>query len=214
MLVRHQRSYPVPVEVWHFGLAYVGLWRILGLYIDDTVKIMAKKPKKPEAKRFKKLVVLDKAIAASEKTQADTKALSVASKEYEAATKALGAAMMKSHQAFERAVDAQPAGPSPVPIPYPVFKKLEKETKGAVKVSEKALRKQGAAQKKLQGVIDKQVKVLSPFAKSAGDEAATVKGLISSKVTAKADFTKFSMDVKFEGKSVIRHFDLAQKAYK
>lgn len=175
---------------------------------------MAIKLKKPDAKRFKKMKELDKAIAASEKTEADTKALSAASKEYETATKALGAAMIKSHQTFEKAVKAQPPGPSPIPVPYPVLKKMEKETKDAVKVSEKALRKQGAAQKKLEGVIDKQVKVLGPLAKSSGDEAATVKGLISSKIKAKADFVTYSFDVKHEGKSVIRHFDAALKAAK
>lgn len=169
------------------------------------------KPKKPDAKLLARNTDLDTAVAKSKNTPADTKALTAASKELEAANKALGAAMKASHKALEKAVkvgkDAT-KGPAPVPIPYPVFAKLEKETRGAVKLTEKALKVREKAQKKVDKVLDAQGKVLSKFANSKGDEAAALAGLVSAKAKAKGQFQQFSFDVKFEGKNVARAFDL------
>jgi hypothetical protein len=50
----------------------------------------------------------------------------------------------------------------------------------------------------------------SHFKKSVGNEAgcATKKGIMTSKTTGKVYFAAWSMDVKVEGKNVVRHLDL------
>ena len=179
---------------------------------------MGLKPRKPEKKRFAKIKPLEDAVVKSKNTSADTKALDQATKELASATKALGTAMEKSHKAFDKAftmipdVAKTPSPAGPVPIPYPIISKLEKETKGAHKVTVKALQRHEKAQKKLVQVIDKQIKVLAPeVKKSAGDAAATTKGLVSAKLLGKAQWVTYSFDVKVEGKSVAQFFDLAKK---
>ena len=88
-----------------------------------------------------------------------------------------------------------PAPPAPfVPIPYPNIAKSSDTAKGTKKV-------------KCDGnstcVKD------SNFKMSTGDEGGTAGGgLISSKIKGKAEFVLFSFDVKFEGKNVVRAFDI------
>lgn len=89
-----------------------------------------------------------------------------------------------------------PATPPGVPVPYPNFSIASDTTKGSkkVKISKKEI----------------MLKNKSYFKKLTGDEAgcATKKGLISSKNKGKVYFIKWSMNVKFEGENVDRHFDL------
>ena len=179
---------------------------------------MDTKPKKPRKKLFGRLKPLDDAVAKSKNTPADTKALETATRELSTATTALGAAMEKSYTSFDKAykmtadMAKSPAVPAPVPIPYPVISKLEKETKGAVQTTDKALKKHDKAYKKLIQVIDKQIKVLKPAAKkSNSEEAATLKGLVSAKTTGKAQWAQFALDVKLEAKNVVIHFDKVTK---
>ena len=84
-----------------------------------------------------------------------------------------------------------PAGP--IPIPYPNIAKSSDTAKGTKKV-------------KCDGestcVKD------SNFSTSTGDEAGSAGGVVSSKTKGKAEFVNCSMDVKFEGASVARAFDL------
>lgn len=84
-----------------------------------------------------------------------------------------------------------PAGP--IPIPYPNIAMSTDTDKGTKKV-------------KCDGestcVQD------SNFKMSTGDEAGSAGGVASSKIKGKAEFVNFSFDVKFEGKSVARAFDL------
>jgi hypothetical protein len=176
------------------------------------------KPNKLDKKHFAKLKDLDAAVNTSKDTPADTKALEAASKEVDAATAALAKALDKQHKVFEKThksfpdVTKTPSPASPVPIPYPNFGKVEKEIKDNSKVIAGALKRQEKAQKNLVKVIDKQIKVLKPAAKSSkGAEAATLKGLISAKTTGKAQWTSCSMDVKLEGQRVARFLDLAAK---
>ena len=89
-----------------------------------------------------------------------------------------------------------PATPPGVPIPYPNTAFAKDTTKGSknVKISGKEV----------------MLKNKSYFKKSTGDEAgcAQKKGVITSKITGKVYFNAWSMDVKFEGQNVVRHFDL------
>jgi len=84
-----------------------------------------------------------------------------------------------------------PAGP--VPIPYPNIAMSTDTAKGTKKV-------------KCDGnptcVKD------SNFKMSTGDEAGSAGGVASSKMKGKAEFVLFSFDVKFEGKNVVRAFDI------
>ncbi|MFP2958754.1 DUF4150 domain-containing protein [Myxococcus sp. 1LA] len=85
-----------------------------------------------------------------------------------------------------------PAGP--VPIPYPNVAMSSDTAKGTKKVS----------------VDGKPVCVEdSNFSASTGDEAGSAGGgVVSGKTKGKAEFVNYSFDVKFEGKSVARTFDL------
>ena len=89
-----------------------------------------------------------------------------------------------------------PATPPGVPIPYPNTGMAKDTTQGSktVKVSGKEV----------------MLKNKSHFKKSTGDEAgsAAKKGVLTSTNRGKVYFTSWSMDVKVEGKNVVRHFDL------
>ncbi|MBN7821640.1 PAAR-like domain-containing protein [Bowmanella yangjiangensis] len=91
--------------------------------------------------------------------------------------------------------DKVPPTPPGVPIPYPLFSKAADTEKGSKKVtiSGKEVMKRDS----------------SDFKKCMGDEAAKTakKGIINSKLTGKVYFTSWSMDVKVEGKNVVRHLD-------
>lgn len=88
-----------------------------------------------------------------------------------------------------------PAGP--IPIPYPNFSKGSNTNKGTKKVKIK----KGPA-----GIKNK-----SNYKKSKGNEAATRNfgmGVVSHALSGKMQHVRWSMDVKFEGKNVIRQFDM------
>jgi hypothetical protein len=89
-----------------------------------------------------------------------------------------------------------PATPPGVPIPYPNTGMASDTTSGSktVKVSGEEV----------------MLKNKSYFKKSTGDEAgcAAKKGVLTSVNRGKVYFTAWSMDVKFEGENVVRHFDL------
>ena len=84
-----------------------------------------------------------------------------------------------------------PAGP--VPIPYPNIAQSSDTAKGTKKV-------------KCDG--NSTCTKDSNFKMSTGDEAGSVGGVVSGKIKGKAEFVNFSFDVKFEGKSATRAFDL------
>lgn len=89
-----------------------------------------------------------------------------------------------------------PATPPGVPIPYPntAFSKDTTSGSKTVKISGQEV----------------MLKNQSYFKTSTGDEAgcAAKKGIISSTNKGKAYFISWSMDVKFEGKNVVRHLDM------
>lgn len=89
-----------------------------------------------------------------------------------------------------------PATPPGVPTPYPNTAMASDTAGGSkkVKISKKPV----------------MLKNKSYFKKSTGDEAgcAPKKGVITSKTRGKAYFNAWSMDVKIEGKNVVRHLDL------
>ena len=84
-----------------------------------------------------------------------------------------------------------PAGP--IPIPYPNIAMASDTDKGTKKV-------------KCDG--ESTCTKDANFKMSTGDEAGSAGGVVSSKTKGKAEFLLFSMDVKFEGKSVTRAFDI------
>jgi hypothetical protein len=93
-------------------------------------------------------------------------------------------------------------GGAPVPIPYANL--LDAQAAAGDKKAKKD-------QKKLIDDAAKngyEVKSATQWAiKSSGDEASRVGGVVSSTTTGKAKFVDYSMDVKFEGKSVVRMTD-------
>ena len=93
--------------------------------------------------------------------------------------------------------DKVPPTPPGVPVPYPNFSKAKDLAKGSktVKVSGKPV----------------MLKNVSYFKTSTGNEAAkptAKKGIVSSKVQGKTFAVSWSMNVKVEGKNVVRHMDL------
>ncbi len=83
-----------------------------------------------------------------------------------------------------------PAPPAPpVPIPYPNIAQSSDAAKTTKKVTCDG-----------EGVCVKG----SNFSRSSGDEAGSLNGMVSNKFMGKAEFANFSMDVKFEGKTVAR----------
>ena len=91
--------------------------------------------------------------------------------------------------------DKVPPTPPGIPIPYPVFSKAKDTDKGSKKVviSNKPIMKRDS----------------SNFKKCKGDEAgkAAKKGMINSKLGGKVFFAAWSMNVKAEGKNIVRHMD-------
>lgn len=89
-----------------------------------------------------------------------------------------------------------PVTPPGVPVPYPNTAFAKDTTNGSksVKITKKEV----------------MLKNKSYFKTSTGDEAgcAAKKGVITSKIKGKAYFKSWSMDVKVEGKNVVRHLDL------
>lgn len=83
-----------------------------------------------------------------------------------------------------------PAGP--VPIPYPNIAKSGDLANGTTSV------KVNGASVAVKG---------SNLSTSAGDEAGSVGGVMSSKTKGKAEPLMYSFNVKFEGKGVVRNFD-------
>ncbi|OZY87476.1 hypothetical protein CBP51_11025 [Cellvibrio mixtus] len=82
-----------------------------------------------------------------------------------------------------------PVGSAVVPIPYPSIGKSSDTSKGPKTV-----------------VIDGQMPMVkgAVYSTSTGDEAGTLKGVISSQNKAECEFMMYSFDVKFEGKNVCR----------
>lgn len=82
-----------------------------------------------------------------------------------------------------------PVGSAVVPIPYPSIGKSSDTSKGPKTV-----------------MIDGQMPMVkgAVYSTSTGDEAGTLKGVISSQNKAECEFMMYSFDVKFEGKNVCR----------
>lgn len=89
-----------------------------------------------------------------------------------------------------------PATPPGVPIPYPNTGVASDTSDGSTSV-------------KISGQ-EVMLKNKSAFSKSTGDEAgcAPMKGVVTHKITGKVYFAAWSMDVRFEGESVVRTLDL------
>jgi hypothetical protein len=85
-----------------------------------------------------------------------------------------------------------PPAPSPIPIPYPNIAQSSDtaDATTTVKVDGSPIMVQDAK-----------------FKSSSGDEAGTVKGVVSHQTKGKAEFINFSFDVKADGKMVARMLD-------
>ncbi len=81
----------------------------------------------------------------------------------------------------------------PVPIPYPNIALSEDLALGAITVTADG---------------NPMGHELSIFAKSTGDEAGALTGVVSGTVASIAEFVSFSFDVQIEGKGVVRAMDL------
>ena len=86
-----------------------------------------------------------------------------------------------------------PAPPAPpIPIPYPNIAKSSDTSDGPKKV------KTDGKMPMVKG---------AKYSRSMGDEAGTLKGVVSNQNMAEAEFMLYSFDVKFEGKNVCRMGD-------
>lgn len=85
-----------------------------------------------------------------------------------------------------------PTPGGPVPIPYPNFGKSSDTSKGPKSVK-----------------TDGQMPMIksAQYTRSVGDEAGTLKGIVSSDQMGVCEFMMYSADVKFEGKNVCRMGD-------
>lgn len=83
-----------------------------------------------------------------------------------------------------------PAAPSPIPVPYPDMGMLANTDKAVDKV-----------------VLEKKETVVedSKVPNTKGDEAGTLKGMVSSTNMSEADFKKYSSKVFAKGKKVVHH---------
>jgi hypothetical protein len=88
-----------------------------------------------------------------------------------------------------------PGGP-PIPIPYPNIGMSSDTAQGTKKV------KNQGNPTMVEG---------SNYSTSTGDEAGTLKGLVSSTTKGKCEYISFSSNVKFEGKGVCRMGDLMKQ---
>lgn len=82
-----------------------------------------------------------------------------------------------------------PVGSAVVPIPYPNIGKASDTSKGPKTVLT------DGKMPMVKGAV---------YSTSTGDEAGTLKGIISSQNKAECEFMMYSFDVKFEGKNVCR----------
>lgn len=82
-----------------------------------------------------------------------------------------------------------PAGSAVVPIPYPNIGKSSDTSKGPKTVLT------DGKMPMVKGAV---------YSTSTGDEAGTLKGIISGQNKAECEFMMYSFDVKFEGKNVCR----------
>jgi hypothetical protein len=82
-----------------------------------------------------------------------------------------------------------PAAPSPIPIPYPNIGQSSDTSQGPTSV------KTDGEMPMVKG---------AKYAKSSGDEAGTVGGVVSGVNMSECEFMMYSFDVKFEGNNVCR----------
>jgi hypothetical protein len=85
-----------------------------------------------------------------------------------------------------------PNTPAPIPVPYPNSVKNPSESKRS----------------KNMGVKKRGVKTKSKISRSSGDEAGTLKGMVSSKQRGKVKFNAGGHRVKTEGKDTVRVLDM------
>lgn len=80
-------------------------------------------------------------------------------------------------------------GPPVIPIPYPNIGKATDTDKGTKKVK-----------------IDKKMAMVkgAKYSKSTGDEAGSLKGIVSATTADECEFMMYSFDVKMEGKNACR----------
>jgi hypothetical protein len=95
-------------------------------------------------------------------------------------------------------VPAPPAGPVPIPYPNAMLDNFNNE-----------LRKGGFPKVKIRDAGKP-----SGAARISGDEAGTQKGLASPMNIGKASYTSYSNNVKFEGKSGVRHSDMTMASFR
>ncbi len=177
---------------------------------------MDPKPVKPDKKAVEPLKDLEETIKKAKKADIDTKALKAAGQGLTAADKTLESAMEQAYLAFAQAcrVTAPVLSPraGPIPIPYPNIAKARKSTDTALKNLQKAQREQANASAKVVKIVDKEVAVLkSKAAKSSGDQAGTLKGLVSSKAKAQTKPKLAASHVRMQGNKVAQFLAAVDK---
>ena len=162
-------------------------------------------------------------IKQMKKAGQDTKEMESAHKQLQAAsgsyTKAF-AASIKATGSYHNTISGPlnvcltpgAAAGAPVPIPYPNIAKSKKKADTEVKNLKTAEKKYEQASKNMVKVIDKKtVELKTKMKTSSGDEAGTLKGIVSSMTKCKAMLMKGAFQVKVEGKKLVQFLDVVQK---
>ncbi len=102
-----------------------------------------------------------------------------------------------------------PSPGGPLPIPYPIIMKTQKDTKTKVKKLKTAEKQYEDAVGVASGNVQKKIQELTKkMKKSSGNEAGKLKGIVSQQNKSKAKF-KFGMtQVKMEGKISAVHVEI------
>lgn len=160
-------------------------------------------------------------IKQMKKAGQNTKEMETAHKQLQAASDSYTKALAASHKAagsyhgviagpLDVCLTPGPAGP--VPIPYPNIAKSKKLADTGVKNLKTAEKKYEQASKNMVKIIDKKiVEMTTKMKRSSGDEAGTLKGIVSSVTMDKAKFMKGSSQVKVEGKKLVQFLDVVKK---
>lgn len=157
---------------------------------------------------------LQDAIKQMKKAGQDTKdietaeqRLNKAAKTYQDASKVSKESMGKFHSTVVDICKTPPGGP--LPIPYPIIMKTQKDSKSKVKKLKTAKKQYEDAVGVASGKVQKKIHELTKeMKKSSGNEAGKLKGIVSQLNKSKAKFKFVMTQVKMEGKISAVHVEV------
>ena len=134
--------------------------------------------------------------------------LNKAAKTYQNAIKVSKESMGKFHSTVVD-ICKTPSPGGPLPIPYPIIMKTQKDTKTKVKKLKTAEKQYENAVGVASGTVQKKIQELTKeMKKSSGNEAGKLKGIVSQLNKSKAKFKFVMTQVKMEGKISAVHVEV------